>query len=63
MSRDEWKIQLHLTCAGELRSMAGKMLGANGKAELIKIAEGHEQSARSLEGTPIHDMPRLTGTA
>lgn len=63
MSRDEWRIRLHLTCAGELRSMAGKMLGANGKAELIKIAEGHEQSARSLEGTVIGDSQRLAGTA
>jgi hypothetical protein len=63
MSRDEWKIKLHLTCAGELRSMAGKMLCANGKAELIKIAEGHEQLARSLEGTMIGNLEHRTGTA
>lgn len=63
MSRDEWKIQLHLTCADELRSMAGKILGENGKAVLIKIAEDHEQVARSLEGTRIGDSQRLTGTA
>ena len=63
MSRDEWKIRLHLTCAGELRSMAGKMLGANGRAELIKIAEGHEQLARSLEGTTIGGPQRLSGAA
>lgn len=62
MSRDEWKIKLHLTCAGELRSMAGKMLGANGRAELIKIAEDHEQSAKSLEGTTIGNLQRA-GTA
>lgn len=63
MSRDEWKIKLHLTCAGELRSMAGKMVCANGKAELIKIAEGHEQSARSLEGTTMGNFQPRTGTA
>lgn len=63
MSRDEWKIQLHLTCAGELRSMAGKMGCANGKAELIKIAEGHEQLAKSLEGTTIGGSERLAGSA
>ena len=62
MSRDEWKIQLHLTCAGELRSMAGKMLG-NSKDELIKIAEGHEQLAKSLEGTTMGGSQRLAGTA
>ncbi|HEX5280455.1 MAG TPA: hypothetical protein VFW28_10265 [Micropepsaceae bacterium] len=62
MSRDEWKIRLHLTCAGELRSMAGKMLG-NGRAELIKIAEGHEQVAKSLEGTRIGEPQLRTGTA
>lgn len=63
MSRDEWKIKLHLTCAGELRSMAGKMLGANGKAELIKIAEDHEQSAKSLEGTTIGNLQHRAGAA
>ena len=49
MFRDEWKIQLHLTCAGELRSMAGKMHDANGKAVLVKSAEDHEQLAKSLK--------------
>ena len=63
MSRDEWKIQLHLTCADELRSMAGKSLGAHSKAELIKIAEGHEQLAKSLEGTAIGAPQLRTGTA
>lgn len=63
MSHDEWKIQLHLTCAGELRSMAGKMLCANSKAELIKIAEGHEQLAKSLEGTTIGDSQHRAGAA
>lgn len=42
--------------------MAGKMLGANGRAELIKIAEDHEQSAKSLEGTAIGNLQRA-GTA
>lgn len=63
MFRDEWKIQLHLTCADELRSMAGKIVGENCKAELIRIAQDHEQSARSLEGTMNSDLERRTGAA
>lgn len=43
--------------------MAGKMGCANGKAELIKIAEGHEQLAKSLEGTTIGGSERLAGSA
>jgi len=62
MSRDDWKIQLHRTCAGELRSMAGKMLGENCRAELLRIAQDHEQVARSLEGNMISGSQRPTET-
>lgn len=55
MVSDEWKIKLHLTCAGELRSMAGKMHDANGKAELARIAEDHEQLAKSIGDNPAGD--------
>jgi hypothetical protein len=60
MLSDEWKIQLHLTCAGELRSMAGKIRDAHGKAELAKIAEDHEQLAKSLEESSPGDLQRET---
>lgn len=63
MSTHYWKIQLHLTSAVELRSMARKMVGENGKAELMRMAEDHEQMARSLEGTVISDPKRPTKTA
>lgn len=60
MLSDAWKIQLHLTCAGELRSMAGKIRDANGKAALAKIAEDHEQLAKSLEETSTDDLQGQT---
>lgn len=63
MSRDYWKIQLHLISAVELRAMAEKMRGESGKAELIRVAEDHEQLARSLEGTVISNPERPTKTA
>jgi len=63
MSREQWKIQLHLACAGELRSMAGKVVGANGKAELIRIAENHEELAKSLQGTAPGDVEHRAGAA
>lgn len=62
MSGHEWKMKLHLSCAGELRSMAGKMHGVQTKALLLSIADDHEQSAKSLQEKAIGDQPR-TGTA
>jgi hypothetical protein len=43
--------------------MARKMLGENGKAELIRMAQDHEQLARSLKGTVIGNPKRPTKTA
>jgi len=43
--------------------MAEKMLCATSKAELIKIAEGHEESAKSLEGAMVGGSQRLAGIA
>ena len=63
MSGEEWKIKFHLDCAGVLRSMAGKMPCANGKAMLVEIAEDHEQLAESLEGTVMGNLERRTASA
>jgi len=42
--------------------MAGKMLGENCRAELLRIAQDHEQVARSLEGNMISGSQRPTET-
>jgi hypothetical protein len=63
MSRDEWQKKLHLSYAGELRSMAEKMRGAQSRAMLNSIAEDHEQAAKALENTATGDPKRETGTA
>ena len=60
MSRNEWKIKLHLSCADKLRSMAGKMHDLTGKAELVRIAEDHEHWAESLGVTTIGDLRTRT---
>lgn len=58
MSGEEWKMKLHLSCAGELRSMAEKMHGAQNKSILLGIADDHEQSAKALNQTTIGDQLR-----
>ena len=60
MSSEEWKIKLHLDCESVLRSMAEKMSSANDKATLVKIAEDHEQLAKSLGGTVMGNLERRT---
>ncbi len=47
MSGNEWKMKLHLSYAGQLRTMAGKFQGSEGKALLLKLADDHEQLAKS----------------
>lgn len=49
MSALEWKMKLHLSYAGELRSMAEKMRNSQSRALLLGIADDHEQQAKSLE--------------
>jgi hypothetical protein len=62
MSGHEWKMKLHLSYAGELRSMAEKMRGVQTKALLLSIADDHEQLAKSLQEKVAGDQ-RRTGTA
>lgn len=63
MSGNEWKMKLHLSYAGELRSMAGKMQGSQSKALLLRMADDHEQLAQSLGHTTAGDLQRGTGTS
>ena len=64
MSGAEWKMKLHLSCAGELRAMAEKMHGAQNKSILLSIVDDHEQSAKALkQTTTIGDQRRQAETA
>jgi hypothetical protein len=63
MSGGEWKRKLHLTYAGELRSMAEKMRGEQSKSILLSIADDHEQSANELEQTLTGKQQRGTPIA
>lgn len=62
MSDSEWKMKLHLSFAGVLRSMAGKMHGTQNIALLLSAADDHEQLAKSLDHTVAGDLQSRTGT-